>query len=59
MAVNQETLETLGGIKESVDSIKAGNGAAKDGVTDREESLEKLVERLEQSLTDEIKKIKN
>ena len=45
MAVNQETLETLGGIKESVDSIKAGNGAAKDGVTDREESLEKLVER--------------
>lgn len=57
MAVNQETLETLGGIKESVDSIKAGNGAAKDGVTDREESLEKLVERLEQSLTDEMKEI--
>lgn len=57
MAVNQETLETLGGIKESVDSIKAGDGAAKDGVTDREESLEKLVERLEQSLTDEMKEI--
>lgn len=57
MAVNQETLETLGGIKESVASIKAGNGAAKDGVTDREESLEKLVERLEQSLTDEMKEI--
>lgn len=57
MAVNQETLETLGGIKESIDSIKAGNTSAKDGVTDKEESLEKLVERLEQSLTDEMKEI--
>ena len=57
MAVNQETLETLGGIKETVDSIKAGNTTAKDGVTDKEESLEKLVERLEQSLTDEMKEI--
>lgn len=57
MAVNQETLETLGGIKESIDSIKAGDTSAKDGVTDKEESLEKLVERLEKSLTDEMKEI--
>lgn len=57
MAVNQETLETLGGIKESIDSIRAGDKPAKDGVTDRGESLEALVERLEQSLTDEMKEI--
>lgn len=57
MAVDNETLEGLSGIKESIDSIKAGNTTAKDGVTDKEESLEKLVERLEQSLTDEMKEI--
>lgn len=56
MAIGNETLETIGGIKNTIDSIKGG-GAAKDGVTDNTEPLEKLVERLEESLTEEMKEI--